>query len=497
MRSEGFDVAVLGAGIGGLAVAALLARAGRSVIVLERAREAGGVCQPIRREAGCFGIGGAVLSGFGPGRPLQRLCERLGLSLPVSPCDPPLQVVLPRHRVSLYADAERFRSEIHREFPVVEEGWRALWSELEALAAEHDRAVAEFPPLPPEGWQGRVRFWRASVRRAVSGLVARANGQLPRAQATPFRATLRRHGLDGASRQVVEATLHYLLLRDSDECSTLDAALALQEVRRGVVSLPGGAAALVEALVQQFQRDGGTLRLEAEVARCLVERGRVTGALLAGGEAIRAGVVVAAVPPGILGGTLVPPRRRWFGRHSLPEGPWAPRILAEVMLLIVPAQLLPSELGELCLIVGEASRRPREEILIFLRNAPAGGGEQASQGRRCLTIGRFIRPREDKQDDGPEAMLLEALEQVAPGAAAAALYHEVLRPADLAAIWGRPMAAVAYAGAARGWLGRGGASHRTEWPGLLVAGEWTYPGRLLSNVAEGALRVADLVTERA
>jgi phytoene dehydrogenase-like protein len=496
MRSEGFDVAVLGAGIGGLAVAALLARAGRAVIVLERAREAGGVCQPIRREACCFEVGGALLSGFGPGRPLQRLCERLGLHLPVSPCDPQLQVVLPRHRVSLYADPERVRSEIRREFPVVEEGWQALWSELDLLAAEYDRALPEFLPLPPEGWQGRVRFWRASVRRAVSGLVARANGQLARAQATPFRATLRRHGLDGASRQVVEATLYYLLLRDSDECSTLDAALALQEVRRGVVSLPGGSAALVEALVQQFQRDGGTLRLEAEVARCLVERGRVVGAVLTGGEPIRAGLVVADVPPGILGGTLLPPRRRWFVRRGRLDRPWAPRVLVEAMLLRVPARLLPSELGGLCLIAPEPDRPPRDENLVFLRSISAGDGDQAVQERRPLAIGRFLPPREN-QDEEPGAILLEALELVAPGVASAADYRELLAPADLAAIWGRPSAAVAYAATARSWLGQGGASHRTEWPGLLVAGEWTYPGRLLSNVAEGALRVADLVTERA
>ncbi len=92
--------------------------------------------------------------------------------------------------------------------------------------------------------------------------------------------------------------------------------------------------------------------------------------------------------------------------------------------------------------------------------------------------------------------MLEALERVAPGAAEAADYREALRPTDLAAVWGRPAAAAAYMGAARNWLGRRGAPHRTEWPGLFVVGEWTYPGRSLSNVAEGALRVADLITQK-
>ncbi len=495
MSEERFDVAVLGAGIGGLAVAALLARAGRSVIVLERAAEAGGVCQPIRRQVDCFEVGGSLLSGFGPDRPLTRLCERLGLSLPVSPCDPPLQVVLPRHRVSLYAEPAPFWSEIHREFRTAEEGWRVLWSELEVLAAEHERVSLAFPPLPPEGWRGRVQFWGATARRRVSGLLGRADGRIAQAQTTSMRATLLRYGLDADAQQAVEAVLFYLLLQGADECSTLEAALAVQEVRRGVVTFPGGVAALVDALVRQLQEAGGRLRLEAEVAQCRLEQGRVVGAVLADGEAIRADVVVADVPPGILDGTLLPPRRGWFRRRPPRTGAWSPRLVTEAVLLSVPARLLPSELGGLCLIVPDAGRPPRDENLIFARNARARDADWAAEERRCLTIGRFI-PSPREQDEPREAGLLEAPERVAPGVAEAADYREILQPTDLAAVWGRPAAAAAYVEAGRSWLGRRGAAHRTVWPGLFVVGEWTYPGRSLPNVAEGAMRVADLITQK-
>jgi hypothetical protein len=55
------------------------------------------------------------------------------------------------------------------------------------------------------------------------------------------------------------------------------------------------------------------------------------------------------------------------------------------------------------------------------------------------------------------------------------------------------MAAVRYATDSRAWLGRRGLPHRVGWPGLLAVGEWTYPGRLISDVVEGAMRVADII----
>src|SRR3990172_9076455 len=113
MSGGGFDAGVVGAGIGGLATAALLAPTGRSVILLDRSPLAGGVCQPLVHEAYRFDVGATLLTGFGPGGPLQLLCQRLGITLPVRACDPAVQVALPHHRISLWAEPEA-RSEERR-----------------------------------------------------------------------------------------------------------------------------------------------------------------------------------------------------------------------------------------------------------------------------------------------------------------------------------------------------------------------------------------------
>lgn len=480
--------------MGGLAAAGLLARTGRSVILLERSPRVGGVCQALTREGFRFEIGATLLGGFGPGGSLSSLCERLGIRVPVKEWDPPVQVALSRHRVSLSAELDRWWPEFRREFPKDEAGWRALVSELEGLDTERERALQELPPLPPEGWGERLRVWRVCTMGALSGVPTQAGGALKRALGTPFRATVARHGLGQASQQVLDASLWYLLLRDADECSTLEAAVALHWVRRGVVAIPGGAATLADALVGQFQRDGGQLRLETEVTRCLLKGGRISGVETAGGERIRARWVVTDLPPGVLAGTLLPPRRGWFRRRRALDGPWDPTRIAQMMLLVLPEKLLPAELGGHCFVVRDPSQPARDKNLVFVRTAPAWDDGQAPVGLRCLTVGRFVAPGPLEGEVSVRADLLEAVDQIVPGVAGGLVYHEVLSPVALAEMWGRPSAAVRYATDPREWLGHRGLPHHTGWPGLLMVGDWAYPGRLISGVVQGAMRVTELIT---
>jgi phytoene dehydrogenase-like protein len=320
---------------------------------------------------------------------------------------------------------------------------------------------------------------------------------LKRAQRTPLRATLVRHGLGETGQRVVEAPLWYLLLRDSGECSTLEAAVALQQARRGVVAIPGGVTALVDALAEKFQQDGGQLRLGTPVDHLLVEGGRVRGLVTAGAEMIRARWVITDVPPDVLVGSLLPRRHGWLHRQRGPGGPWRPARLMEAMVLAVPESLMPSELCGHCFIVRNRTQPAREENLVFVRTAPSWGLGQEGGGLRYLTVGRFVAEQSRHAREAMQGELLEALDEIVPGVDSAMVFHRELTADALAELWGRPSAAVQYAAESRDWLGQRGLPHRLSWPGLLAVGEWTFPGRLVSNVVEGATRVAGLIAESA
>ncbi len=495
MSTQGYDVAVVGAGMGGLTTAGLLARAGRSVILVDRSPRPGGVSQDLEIEGYRFEVGGTLLTGFGLGGPLAMLCQRLGINLPIKECNPAFQVALPKHRISLWTEPEAWRREIRREFPDEERAWRALWSEVEALAAKREEAVKLLPSLPPERWGERLRVWQALRLGMFSPVPAKTGAVLKQALRTPFRATMAQHGLGETSQRAVEAALWYLLLRDADECSTLEAAVALQHVRRGVVDIPGGATALVDAMAAKFQQDGGQLRLGTPVDHLLLEGGRVAGLVTAGGETIRARFLVADVPPEVLAGMLLPPRRGWARRRHAMEGPWHAALVTQAMVLAVPEILMPSELSGHCFLVRDARRPAREENLVFVRSVPAWDDRQGPGALQCLTVGRFVAARPRDEEVSVEGELLEALDEIVPGVAGALAFHRVLAPATLGETWGRPSAAVRYETDARDWLGQRGLPHRLGWPGLLAVGEWTYPGRRVSNVVEGAMRVADLIAE--
>ena len=80
-------VVVIGAGIGGLTTAALLAKAGLDVTVLEAHVYPGGCAGTFYHQGYRFDAGATLAAGFEPGGGMTRLAETLGITWPVEPAD--------------------------------------------------------------------------------------------------------------------------------------------------------------------------------------------------------------------------------------------------------------------------------------------------------------------------------------------------------------------------------------------------------------------------
>jgi phytoene dehydrogenase-like protein len=486
-----YDAVVVGGGLLGLTVGSLLAHAGRQVLLLERGTALGGLCRPADPEGEPGDLGAMFLPGCGAQGVIEGLVRRLNLPIALDMPDPIVQVALSRHRLSLFRDPERWWAEVRREFPDELPAWKALFLEMDGLVEDRASLLTLLPPVPPDGWRDRVRLESVMLVRGWVGGAAPLIRRVRQAMTTPFRETLAARGFGEASQAIFDAWLWFLRLRDAGECSTLEAAVALQRLRHGLCVVSEGLGRLVERLTEQFQRDGGDLRLEAPVRRCRVERGRVVGVEMATGATTRAPRVITDLPPDMLA-RILPPRRGWLERGRPVAGPWAPLTRGEGMAVSIPENFLPSELGVLCLVVPERNRPVREGNCVAVRRLPGTGNAGALPGPCRLEVAQAIAANGPAVDSG-DATMLAALDRIVPGVGEALVARTHFPSGALEAVWDRPAAALSYAGPDREWFGGRGPGHASGWPGLLVMGDWTYPGRLLAEGIEEAVGVADAI----
>ena len=84
-RRDRYDAIVVGSGVGGLTAAALLAKSGRSVLVLERHDRVGGYAHSFRRgryvfDSGVHLVGGCAPGSFEGGGLIHELLTVLGVA---------------------------------------------------------------------------------------------------------------------------------------------------------------------------------------------------------------------------------------------------------------------------------------------------------------------------------------------------------------------------------------------------------------------------------
>ena len=274
-------VVVVGAGVGGLVAASLLARRGLAVTLIESADAPGGKMRPLTVDGVSVDAGPTVLTMRWV---FDELFDELGARPEQRPHLAPLDV-LARHAwrgqagtLDLFADRHRSAEAIAR-FSSPAEGRR-----FERFCDEAARVYAQL-----EG--PYIRSSRPHFAQMVGDLGARGLATL--AALGPF-ATL----AQALGRRFTDPRLQQLFGRYATYCGASPWAapatlmLVSHVEQTGVWSVTGGMAALARCLADLAAGAGATLRYGATLGQVVVERGRARGVVLTGGERIAADAVV-------------------------------------------------------------------------------------------------------------------------------------------------------------------------------------------------------------
>ncbi|UVO50843.1 phytoene desaturase family protein [Sphingomonas sp. SUN019] len=484
-------VIVIGAGIGGLTSAALLAARGCDVTVVEAADTPGGKVRAID-------VGGRMVEAGPTVFTLREIFEEVFGECGASLDDHVVTQradILARHawreqRLDLYADRQASEDAIGAFAGAAEaRGYRDFSAEARRLYDALDRPFLRRTKTDP-----LTLGWRMGV-----------GGLRDYATLRPYSSMWRALGGYFADPRLRQLFARYATYCGSSPFRTPATLMLIAHVEaRGVWLIEGGLSALASALEGLAKRQGARFRYAAPVSRIVVDNGRAAGVELASGERISADSVVCNADPAALGDgrfgvtatRRVPPASRSLGALV-----WLANVQSDGFPLtrhnVFFSSDYPSEFAAL-----HAGRQPDDptvyvcaqdraanegqidgpERLQIIVNAPATGDRAGPSPQEIERCQHAMRTRLS------QAGL--SVDWTAPTKLLTPHDFERLCPSTGGALYGR---------ASHGWAAsflRQGS--RTRIPGLYCAGGSTHPGAGVPMAALSGRLAADcLLRDRA
>ena len=283
-----YDVAVVGAGIGGLSCAALLATRGFKVLVMEQQAQVGGYCGSLMRDDFVFSTGVSGITGAWENGPVLRLLGQLGVSAEGRFALNRTRYVYKGRDIDFPAGTPHVVDSLGDAFPEEKEGIGTFFQE----ASEAYYQLCEYSsdygvPLPDH--------------LIVRLLGEKAAAHLPRKYATlydwmnkTYRNKLDEH-LGSESLKAVFSAASAQNGTSAEDTPGLRALLScIGPYLNGAYSPIGGPRAFAAMLAEVIEQHGGTILTNYKVDRILTDRRRVRG-VRCGEEIFQAHVVVANV----------------------------------------------------------------------------------------------------------------------------------------------------------------------------------------------------------
>ncbi len=479
-ESHSHDVVVAGAGIGGLAAAALLARQGAKVLVAESHDRPGGSCTSWPRKARLrdgtagrfiFDSGVQDFSGLGPDRALRWLLTELGLCSRLTWHRVHHRYHLDDLAIDVPETAEGFARELARMFPAEAAGLAGFFEAISTIYKDMGDHGGAHPGMPQTA--AAREQWLA--RHPVSA----------RWMQSPFAGMLDAFIADARPKHFLTILAEYLT-DDPASLTVGEMAPLFGYYIDGGFYPQGGSQELANALAGAVTENGGQLLLSTRVDRINTDNGRATGITLANGEIHHAGHVIyngdAALLPECLDAGQLPPRfQQRLGSRRL--GPSA--ILVSLGLDRIPAMPARVFVTQKGFTFGIGNPSAIDPTL-----APPSC---AAVTLMCLLSEEdsaqwftFDRRTYAAEKEAFTGRLIAIADEIAPGFAASIVYRQTAAPPTFARYLNTKAGNI-YGGARRQWK----PLNQPVLPGLLLAGGGTLTGPGIEAVVLSGIAAAE------
>lgn len=467
-------VVVIGAGIGGLSAAALLAARGLDVTVLEAGATVGGKARRLPVDGRLVDAGPTV---FTLKSVFEDIFDRCGADFDAAVATRPLERIA-HHRwpggasLDLLADAAANSDQIGRFAGAADAGgYRAFAAEARHIWETLADSFVQRPLTNPLGLT-----WRLGLKRL-------ADLQATRPYETLW-SVLRGHFRDPRLVQLFGRYATYC------GCSPFRAPATLMLITHveamGVWQVDGGLNAIAEALAALARRHGARIRTGARAAAIETARGRASGVRLEGGEQLPADAVLANCDPAALAdGRLGAAARRAVRRVP----PRARSLSALTWMLVGKGEGLP-DAHHMVVFSGDYARefadiergRPPAAPSVYVCAQDRGCGAEPHAGpeRFQIIVNAPARgdthPLTDEDLIRCETAMLTSLHSGGLSLRWKPGQRVLVSPTDYASLFPSTGGAL-YGRASHGPLGaflRPGS--RSRIPGLYLAGGGTHPG---------------------
>lgn len=275
-RQDSYDCVIVGSGLGGLSAGAFLAKAGKSVLIVERLDGPGGYAHSFKR--GDYTFDPAVHA-VGQGKEAQMLdvwLRALGVRdrVDLLPLEHFYSIVFPDFQMTVPFGVDNYVEAHGEHFPRDKDGLRRFLDLCLGIKGEFDRmfAAASLKELGDAsgGFSNVLKYRNSSLRQVLDEYLE-----------------------DDHLKAAVGSLWAYTAVPPSKTAFLPYAGMLTSLLDGGQSYCRGSFQKLVDAFVIALEEGGGELLLKTKVDRITVEDGRATGVALEGGEQVRAGLVIS------------------------------------------------------------------------------------------------------------------------------------------------------------------------------------------------------------